>query len=315
LFDKRTPGLFKVEYEGDGIIALGSKMYYCFGEKDKVRYKGINKQQNAVTKQRFEAALYGNSTQGFYNTQLKVCDNRLTLYKQYISGLKLFNDKRIRQGFETKLWKFNISSTDIKEMADTENIRETLRKIYYDPKTGFISAQKLYLKLNKTIPLTVIQRFLDEQEIYQISKEVRAKYPFRHMIVYSSNDQWQIDLIDFSKYSRWNKGFKYLHCAVDVYSRKAFVVPIKSKTFTTDAMNSILNIAKPILIQSDNGSELLNKSFQALLKSFKVQHTTAQVGDHNRQGIIERFNRTIEAMIAKYQESRKKTDISTFWMI
>jgi G:T-mismatch repair DNA endonuclease (very short patch repair protein) len=102
LFDKRTPGLFKVEYEGDGIIALGSKMYYCFGEKDKVRCKGINKQQNAVTKQRFEAALYGNSTQEFYNTQLKVCDNRLTLYKQSISGLKLFNDKRIRQGFETK---------------------------------------------------------------------------------------------------------------------------------------------------------------------------------------------------------------------
>jgi transposase InsO family protein len=65
-------------------------------------------------------------------------------------------------------------------------------------------------------------------------------------------------------------------------------------------MKYILNIAKPILIQSDNGSEFLNKSFQALLKSFKVQHTTAQVGDHNRQGIIERFNRTIEAMIAKY---------------
>jgi hypothetical protein len=184
-------------------------------------------------------------------------------------------------------------------MIDIETIRETLKKIYYDPKTGFISAQKLYLKLNKTIPLTEIQRFLDEQEIYQISKEVRAKYPFSHMIVYSSNDQWQIDLIDFSKYSRWNKGFKYLLCAVDVYSRKAF------ETFSTDAMKSILNITKPILIQSDNGSEFLNKSFQALLKSFKVQHTTAQVGDHNRQGIIERFNRTIEAMIAKYQESRK----------
>jgi transposase InsO family protein len=67
-------------------------------------------------------------------------------------------------------------------------------------------------------------------------------------------------------------------------------------------MKSILNLAKQILIQSDNGSEFLNKAFQALLKSFKVQHTTAQVGDHNRQGIIER---TIEAMIAKYQESRK----------
>ncbi len=119
------------------------------------------------------------------------------------------------------IWKFNISSKDIKGMIDIETIREPLRKIYYDPKTGFISAQKLYLKLDKTIPLREIQKFLDKQEIYQISKELRAKYPFRHMIVYSSNDQWQIDLIDFSKYSRWNKGFKYLLCAVDVYSSRA----------------------------------------------------------------------------------------------
>jgi hypothetical protein len=32
-YDKRTPGLFKEEYSGDGIIALCSKTYYCFGKK------------------------------------------------------------------------------------------------------------------------------------------------------------------------------------------------------------------------------------------------------------------------------------------
>jgi hypothetical protein len=46
LFDKRTAGLFKVEYERDGIIALASKMYYCFGGgKDKFSTKGINQKQ------------------------------------------------------------------------------------------------------------------------------------------------------------------------------------------------------------------------------------------------------------------------------
>ena len=29
-YDKRTPGLFKVELEGIGIISLCSKTYYCF---------------------------------------------------------------------------------------------------------------------------------------------------------------------------------------------------------------------------------------------------------------------------------------------
>ena len=30
-YDKRTPGLFKVEWEGLGIVSLCSKTYYCFG--------------------------------------------------------------------------------------------------------------------------------------------------------------------------------------------------------------------------------------------------------------------------------------------
>ena len=34
-YDKRTPGLFKVEWEGQGIVGLCSKTYYCFGKKDK----------------------------------------------------------------------------------------------------------------------------------------------------------------------------------------------------------------------------------------------------------------------------------------
>ena len=53
LYDKRTPGLFKLEYEGDGIISLASKMYYCFGDTDKFSSKGINKKQcGETTRQR-----------------------------------------------------------------------------------------------------------------------------------------------------------------------------------------------------------------------------------------------------------------------
>lgn len=34
-YDKRTPGLFKVEWEDQGIVGLCSKTYYCFGAQDK----------------------------------------------------------------------------------------------------------------------------------------------------------------------------------------------------------------------------------------------------------------------------------------
>ena len=45
-YDKRTPGLFKEEYVGDGMVALCSKTYYCVGKKDKFSVKGTQKQRN-----------------------------------------------------------------------------------------------------------------------------------------------------------------------------------------------------------------------------------------------------------------------------
>ena len=46
-YDRRTPGLFKVEFTGSGIVALCSKTYICFGDKDsKVSCKGVQKKRN-----------------------------------------------------------------------------------------------------------------------------------------------------------------------------------------------------------------------------------------------------------------------------
>lgn len=79
----------------------------------------------------------------------------------------------------------------------------------------------------------------------------------------------------------------------------------ESPILTTDAMKVTWK-SLCILMQSDNGTEFLNNSFQSLLQAKAVRHVTVNVGDHNRQGLIERFNQTtIENSIARYQESRK----------
>ena len=49
-FDKRTPGLFKVEWRGDGFIGLCSKTYYCFGATDKYSTKGLSKRHKDIDK-------------------------------------------------------------------------------------------------------------------------------------------------------------------------------------------------------------------------------------------------------------------------
>ena len=59
-------------------------------------------------------------------------------------------------------------------------------------------------------------------------------------------------------------------------------------------MQNIFVQERPILIQFDNGTEFLNEKFQNLLAEKNVRLITVDVGDHNRQGIVERFNRTLE---------------------
>ena len=51
-YGKRTPGLFKVEWSGDGFLELCSKKYYCFGATDKYSTKGLSKRHNAINKER-----------------------------------------------------------------------------------------------------------------------------------------------------------------------------------------------------------------------------------------------------------------------
>ena len=58
--DKRTPGLFKKEFIGYGIIALNFKSYFCWNqESEKLSSKGLSKTQNTLTKANFMSVLAG----------------------------------------------------------------------------------------------------------------------------------------------------------------------------------------------------------------------------------------------------------------
>ena len=101
LFDKRTPGLFKEEFHGDGIIALSSKMYHCIGGKKKLSCKGINQKQNKLMDAHYRNALLGNSSQEFTNKGFRIKNGYMSSYSLVKTGMKLFNDKRLRNGFST----------------------------------------------------------------------------------------------------------------------------------------------------------------------------------------------------------------------
>ena len=89
--------------------------------------------------------------------------------------------------------------------------------------------------------------------------------------MYSSfkDNIWSVDLADMQSLSKFNKGLKYLLCAIDLYSKYAWVIPIKDKKGT-----NIVNAFKKIISEKrktnkiwvDQGSELYNQSFKDFLK-------------------------------------------------
>ena len=85
-------------------------------------------------------------------------------------------------------------------------------------------------------------------------------------VYYSFKDNiWCVDLADMQLISKYNKGIRYHLCAIDLFSKYAFVMPLKDKKGTTivNAL-SILNNSKrtPNKIWVDQGSEFYNKFFK-----------------------------------------------------
>jgi hypothetical protein len=96
-FDKRTPGLFKIEIKCDGIISLCSKMYICWSNdgKTKCSAKGIQKHNNELTKQLFFDVLFHDKKHTVTNTGFRARDNTMFSYTQPKKGLSYQYSKRL----------------------------------------------------------------------------------------------------------------------------------------------------------------------------------------------------------------------------
>ena len=93
-YDKRTPGLFKVEWEGDGIVALCSKTYFCFGASDKCSCKGLNKKTNDITKRNYLEALENQRSGTCVNRGFRMRQDGMYTYQQVKAAFTYLYPKR-----------------------------------------------------------------------------------------------------------------------------------------------------------------------------------------------------------------------------
>ena len=119
---------------------------------------------------------------------------------------------------------------------------------------------------------------------------------------------WGADLADMQLIRKFNKGFRFLFCVICIFSKYAWVVPLKDKSGVSivNAFQKILKQPnrKPNKIWVDKGTEFYNSTFKKWLQGNDI----AMYSTHNegKSVVAERLNRTLKSKIYKYMTSISK---------
>ena len=77
------------------------------------------------------------------------------------------------------------------------------------------------------IPQPQAKQQLEQLLNYTLHKPRRRRFPTLPTKVFSNNEQFVMDFVDIQTLAKYNKGYKYLLTVIDVFSKYAWVEPLK----------------------------------------------------------------------------------------
>ena len=141
----------------------------------------------------------------------------------------------------------------------------------------------------------------------ELHKPIIRKLKKREVSSSYRDNIWGVDLADMQSLSKHDKGIKYLLCVIDLFSKYAWVIPMKDKKGTSivNAFKKIISEkSKPNKIWVHQGSEFYNKSFKDFLKINNIEmYSTYNEG---KSVVAERFIRTLKNKIFKHMTAISK---------
>ena len=174
------------------------------------------------------------------------------------------------------------------------DVEEKLRRIYKDPADpGSLGGIDRLLRRAKHLKVQgvnrqVVEQFLKGEQANTLHRPARRRYLRNRTYVAGIDAQWQA-LADMQAIARQNKGARYLLTVIDVFSKYAWVDPVKSKNAAavTEAFRQILNAAAPRhpnRLQTDKGKEFFNATFAMLMKRHNIQHFASESDQRPESG-------------------------------
>ena len=172
---------------------------------------------------------------------------------------------------------------------------DAISKVYYDKVYGFGSIEQTFKQVKKIDPTITrgdVKSFLDKQEVRQKKKPVKQN----SFVPFGADDELQLDIAYFN-----DPPYRYGLVAIDVFSKKLAVIPLKTKDPATVAKTIdtvIERVGYPTSIMVDSGSEF-HKEFAESLK----QHDINLIVTRTSVIFAERAIRTIKEEIQKRKDA------------
>lgn len=184
------------------------------------------------------------------------------------------------------------------------SVAKKLEAVYYNIGSpgGYGGREALQRETRVSKPR--VTQWLEEQRVYSLHKPARKRFPTRHYQVSEMDQQWQADLVEMIPFARDNGGHRYMLVVIDVFSRYAWAVPLKSKS-ARDVMEGFRSILdspphrRPQFLQTDQGKEFENQTVREFLRS-NYQIEQFSVKSPFKAALVERLNRTLKARMWRY---------------
>ena len=184
---------------------------------------------------------------------------------------------------------------------------EYLESIYFDPAQpgSYGGIHKLWDIVKQSnvhkLKFKQVQEWLKNQDTYSRHRPAKVIFPRQKIWMSRMDQQWDADLMDVSKFSRVNKGYKYLAVFIDIFSRYIWVEPMKTKR-PAEMVRVLKRVfsegRKPEYMRTDKGSEFIGGVVSRYLDLKRVHHFTAVNAIH--ASYAERVIRTLKGKLYRF---------------
>ena len=149
--------------------------------------------------------------------------------------------------------------------------------------------------------VSTVRNWLASQDAYTLHKPVRRNFPRRKTFSKGIQDLFQTDLADMQQLSNFNDGHRYFLVVIDVFTKKAEAVALKDKRGPTvaSALDKIFSRWRPEMVQSDQGTEYLNRDVQSVFTKHNIKHYST-FNEETKAAVAERLIRTLKNRLYRY---------------